>query len=126
MGTDHYEEDRKKAEHAIANPYAFKTKFRENFQDPGLTLIQLEFGLKNLLHIMKKDPDDTTLLKDALNLLVRKQAEDKITNDDNKYHFDSIIMRALHYLNMPDEAIEVNVMRWFTILPCNTFTIHCS
>lgn len=52
---------------------------------------------------MGNNPTDIGILREALRSLIHKRAG----YEGDKYRFDSIIMRAFHYLNMPDEAIEV-------------------
>lgn len=90
-------------EHAIANHMFFKTQFRKQLMNTDYNLTHLEYGLKNLLHIMNNNDDDISILKDALKTLIHKQNE----YDGDKYRFDTVVMRAFHYLNMPDQAIEV-------------------
>lgn len=66
-------------------------------------LTQLEYGLKNFLHIMNNNSTDIRILRDALRTLIHRQKE----YEGDKYRFDTIVMRAFYYLNMPNEAIEV-------------------
>lgn len=103
MGVKKYEESRKDVEHAIANHAFFKQQFRRQIVNAETSLTQIEYGLKNLLHILCKNQMDIILLKDALRTLLYKRQE----FDGDKYRFDTIILRAFHYLNMPDEALEV-------------------
>ncbi|XP_031631367.1 uncharacterized protein LOC116345815 [Contarinia nasturtii] len=101
LGITSYEQAREAVGHAIANPEKFKDKLKTTLDEP--TLIGLEFSLKNLLHIMENDEKDFMILKATLKTLIDKQAD----FHGEKYHFDAIIMRAFHYLNMPNEAIEL-------------------
>lgn len=99
-----YEESRKEVEHAIANHAFFKQQFRKQLLNTETSLTHVEYGLKNLLHIMNNSYADISILKDALRTLIHKRQD----FEGDKYRFDSIVVRAFHYLNMPDEAIEVN------------------
>lgn len=103
LGVKKYEESRKVVEHAIANHMFFKTQFRKQLMNTDYNLTHLEYGLKNLLHIMNNNDNDISILKDALKTLIHKQNE----YDGDKYRFDTVVMRAFHYLNMPDQAVEV-------------------
>lgn len=103
LGVKKYEDSRKIVEHAIANHMFFKTQFRKQLLNTEYNLTHLEYGLKNLLHIMKNNENDICILRDALKTLIYKQNE----CEGDKYRFDTIVMRAFHFLNMPDEAIEV-------------------
>lgn len=70
------------------------------------SLTHLEYGLKNLLHIMCNTYNDISILKDALRTWIHKQQD----YEGDKYRFDTIILRAFYYLNMPNEAIEVRYL----------------
>lgn len=104
LGVKRYEESRKEVEHAIANHAFFKQQFRKQLLNTETSLTHVEYGLKNLLHIMNNSYADISILKDALRTLIHKRQD----FEGDKYRFDSIVVRAFHYLNMPDEAIEVN------------------
>lgn len=105
LGVKSYQEARKVVEHAIANQMFFKTQFRKQLNNPDFNLTHLEYGLKNLLHIMTKNHNDIIILKEALKTLICRQKE----YEGDKYRFDTIIMRAFYFLNMPDHAIEVSI-----------------
>lgn len=111
LGIKKYEESRKLAEHAIANHQFFKHNFRKLILHKEFNQIRIEYGLKNLLHIMINSSSDVSILRDALCKLIQMQTE----CEGEKYRFDSIIMRTFYFLNMPDEAIEVIICfeYWF-------------
>lgn len=69
------------------------------------SLTHLEYGLKNLLHLMCNTDIDVRLLKDALHTWVQRRNE----TEGDKYRFDTIVLRAFHFLNMPNEAIQVSL-----------------
>lgn len=81
----------------------YKQQLRKQLLNSEYSLTHLEYALKNLLHIMNNTQTDTLLLKDTLQTLLYKRND----FEGDKYRFDTIIMRAFHYLNMPDEAIQV-------------------
>lgn len=103
LGIKKYEESRKVVEHAIANHVFFKQQFRKQLLNAEYSLTHLEYALKNLLHIMCNTQTDISILKDALRTLIYKRND----FEGDKYRFDAIIFRAFHYLNMPEEAIQV-------------------
>lgn len=103
LGIKKYEDSRKVVEHAIANHIFYKQQLRKQLLNSEYSLTHLEYALKNLLHIMNNTQTDTLLLKDTLQTLLYKRND----FEGDKYRFDTIIMRAFHYLNMPDEAIQV-------------------
>lgn len=103
LGVKKYQDSREVVEHAIANHTFFKTQFRKQLLNTEYNLTHLEYGLKNLLHIMKNNENDVSILRDALKTLIYKQNE----YEGDKYRFDTIVMRAFHFLNMPNEAIQV-------------------
>lgn len=103
LGIKRYEESRKEVEHAIANHAFFKQQFRRQILNAETTLTHIEYGLKNLLHIMCKNQSDISLAKDALRTLLYKRQD----FDGDKYRFDTIVLRACHFLNMADVALEV-------------------
>lgn len=90
-------------EHAIANHMFYKQQLRKQLLNSEYSLTHLEYALKNLLHIMNNTQTDILLLKDTLQTLLYKRSD----FEGDKYRFDTIIMRAFHYLNMPDEAMQV-------------------
>ncbi|XP_015109845.1 pentatricopeptide repeat-containing protein 2, mitochondrial [Diachasma alloeum] len=79
---------------------AFKEKVTTNVNDEK-SLIFTE-DLKALLHVVEKSPDDINLLKTAL---------EKFNSQDNDirfgtFKFGPVVMRAFHYLNEPNVALE--------------------
>lgn len=102
LGIKNYEKSRKVVEHAVANHAFFKQQFGKQLSNPEYSLTHLEYGLKNLIHLMKNS-SDVNLLMTALYHLIQKRAD---TQEDG-YRFDSVIMRAFYYLDMPDEALKV-------------------
>lgn len=103
LGIKKYQESRKVVEHAIANHLFFKQQLRKQLLNADYSLTHLEYALKNLLHIMCNAQTDMSILKDTLRTLIYKRKD----FEGDKYRFDTIILRAFHFLNMPDEAIEV-------------------
>lgn len=77
--------------------------------NPDYSYTHVEMGVKNLVHIMTGSPSDITLLMSALYQLIQKENE----WHGDKYRFDSVVMRAFYYLNLPDEAIKVNICPFF-------------
>lgn len=103
LGVKNYAESRKLAEHAIANHEFFKQHFRKQLANVDFSLTSLEYGLKNLLHIMGNNINDITLLRNALGTFIQKRKDAK----EDTYNFGTIIMRACHFFNIPDEAKQV-------------------
>lgn len=104
LGIKKYEESRKVVEYAIVNHDFFKQQFRKQLLNADYSLTHVEYGLKNLLHIMKNTHSDVTLLRNALQTLIYKRHN----YVGDKYRFDTIVLRAFHYLNMPNEAMDVS------------------
>lgn len=108
LGVKKYAESRKVVEHAIANHLFFKQQFRKQLLNMEFSLTHLEYGLKNLLHIMSNTYSDVSLLKDALRTWLQRRNEQQ----GDKYRFDTIALRAFYYLNMPNEAIQVSIKQF--------------
>lgn len=81
----------------------FKQQFSKQLMNVEFNITHLEYGLKNFLHIMNNNSTDIRILRNALHTLIQKQKE----YEGDKYRFDTIVMRAFYFLNMPKEAIEV-------------------
>lgn len=108
LGVKKYAESRKVVEHAIANHTFFKEQFRKQLLNMEFSLTHLEYGLKNLLHIMSNTHTDVSLLKDTLRTWLHRRNE----LQGDKYRFDTIVLRAFYYLNMPNEAIQVGFIQF--------------
>lgn len=104
MGVEGYEKARIDVQDIVANHAEYKENFHRKFIHKPCHMMKYENGLKDLIYMMQKDLDDIKILQDALNILVRKQKGYR----GEKYNFGPIIMRAFHYLNMPDVAIKVS------------------
>lgn len=100
-----YAESRRTVEHAIANHSFFKQHFRKQLLNMEFSLTHLEYGLKNLLHIMINTQSDVSLLKDALRTWLQRRNE----HQGDKYRFDTIVLRTFYFLNMPNEAVQVSI-----------------
>lgn len=70
---------------------------------------------------MSNNDNDISILRDALKTLIHKQNE----YDGDKYRFDTVVMRAFHYLNMPDEAIEVLHTFVHSMIACQRIKFFC-
>lgn len=92
-------------EHAIANHSFFKQQFRKQLLNMEFSTTHLEYGLKNLLHIMCNTDTDASLLKDALRTWLQRRSE----YQGDQYRFDTVVLRAFHFLNMPNEAMQVSL-----------------
>lgn len=118
LGVKKYAESRKTVEHAIANHAFFKQHFRKQLLNMEFSLTHLEYGLKNLTHIISNTPSDVSLLKDALRTWLQRRNEQQ----GDKYRFDTVVLRAFYYLNMPNEAIRVS-LKPFRICSLNILKI---
>lgn len=105
LGVKKYADSRKVVEHAIANHAFFKQHFRKQLLNMEFSLTHLEYGLKNLLHIMCNTDTDVSLVRDALRTWIQKRSE----LQGDSYRFDTTVLRAFYHLNMPNEAIQVRM-----------------
>lgn len=108
MGIERYEEVREDiVTKWVKDPVAFKENFKIEFLYEGCNSVKFEKGFKDFLHVLNNDENDMKILKGALNTLIQKQKE---SNSKNKYSFGPVIMRAFHFLDMPNEALEVSIL----------------
>lgn len=107
LGIVKYAQSRLAAEHAIVNHESFKEELRTQLPNTDFPILRLENGLKNMVHIMHNNRADFYLLKNALRTYIQRYDEWPIKD---KFIFDAVLMRAFYFLDMPDEAVEVNAI----------------
>ncbi|XP_031632916.1 uncharacterized protein LOC116346825 [Contarinia nasturtii] len=88
----------------LGNVEFYKANFAHKFlNDEDCFYEDLKNGLKDFIFIIENTELDIVHLKEALTLLAKKQNE----YAGDKFRFGPVIMRALYYLDMPDEAIAM-------------------
>lgn len=112
LGIRKYEESRNGAERAVKNHEFFKQNMKNRLTNPKYELLLLESDLRNFLHLMTNSKNDLQILQTALYQLVQKRPN----YQGDKYRVGTVIMRVLHFLKMPEQAMMVSRAEHFFLV----------
>ncbi|XP_046403945.1 pentatricopeptide repeat-containing protein 2, mitochondrial-like [Ischnura elegans] len=80
----------------------FRSKMLE-FTQPASTNMIFTEDLKSMVHLVENKPADVELLQNMISRFNRQNKELRF----GSFIFGPVVMRALHYLNLPDVALKV-------------------
>lgn len=109
LGVKTYISNREQTFARIWKPEEFKKEFREQMASNMPLNLHIEY-LKNYLHLMSGRSDDVELLWEGLQLYQTLNDQWQTKSELNlkkNFTFGPIVMRALHYHGLPENAIQV-------------------